>query len=41
MMAGRGFSIGLAFYFAYGWRYSHVARGTEVPDVKLPGPIKD
>lgn len=35
-------AIGLAFYFAYGYRHSHVARGTtEVPDVELPGPIKD
>ena len=35
-------AIGLAFYFAYGYRHSHVARGTtEVHDVELPGPIKD
>ena len=35
-------AIGLAFYFAYGYRHSHVARGTtEVPDVEMPEPIKD
>jgi APA family basic amino acid/polyamine antiporter len=35
-------AIGLAFYFAYGYRHSHVARGTtEVHDVELPGPIKE
>jgi APA family basic amino acid/polyamine antiporter len=35
-------AIGLAFYFSYGYRHSHIARGTtEVPDVELPGPIKD
>jgi APA family basic amino acid/polyamine antiporter len=34
-------AIGLAFYFSYGYRHSHVARGTtEVPDVELPGPIE-
>lgn len=34
-------AIGLAFYFAYGYRHSHVARGTtEVHDIELPGPIK-
>lgn len=35
-------AIGLAFYFAYGYRHSHVARGTtEVHDVELPGPLKE
>jgi APA family basic amino acid/polyamine antiporter len=32
--------IGLAFYFAYGYRHSHVARGhTDVPETEIPGPI--
>jgi len=34
--------IGLAFYFAYGYRHSHVARGhTDVPETEIPGPIVD
>ena len=38
-------AIGLVFYFAYGYRHSHVARGvTEVPELAPdapPGPIAD
>lgn len=35
-------AIGLTFYFAYGYRHSHVARGTtDVAETDLPGPIKD
>jgi len=36
-------AIGLVFYFAYGYRHSHVARGkTEVPELDKdapPGPL--
>ena len=36
-------AIGLVFYFSYGYRHSHVARGqTEVPELDKdapPGPI--
>ena len=33
-------AIGLGFYYAYGYRHSHVGRGeTKVPDVEMPGPI--
>ncbi len=38
-------AIGLVFYFAYGYRHSHIARGiTEVPELAPdapPGPIAD
>ncbi len=34
--------IGLAFYFSYGYRHSHVARGhAGVPEADIPGPIAD
>ena len=34
--------IGLLFYFAYGYRHSHVGKGlTDVPEAEIPGPISN